>query len=308
MARPLALPTRRPGRPRRRRSDTKAAIGFLGPNLLITLAFLIFPLAASVFFSFYDWDGINVAKPVGLHNYSVLIGSSEFRRAIINTGLYVVLSVPTTVVLALAAAQFLVKLSYFKGIYRLALFIPYAMSGVVVALVWRWFFNGDYGVLNYLLHLIGIQGPDWLNNPSTMMLSVVIIAVWQQVGFNVVLFIVGLQEVPPELVMAAKVDGATGWQVFRHVTFPMLSPITFFILLNAMFTSFQVFDTVYVLSSGQPNGPIRMAIQFIYDEAFTSFRLGSASAAAVIYIVLIAILTGAMWSTRRFWVLGEEGS
>jgi multiple sugar transport system permease protein len=294
-------------RPRRRsRNDSLAAFGFLAPNLGVTLVFLIFPLAASVFISFYSWDGVSQANPTGLENYSDLLNDAEFRRALLNTAIFVVASVPATVVLALAAAQFLVRLAYFKTIFRLALFIPYAMSGVVVALVWRWFFNGNYGVLNYALSLVGISGPDWLNDPSTMMLSVVIIAVWQQVGFNVVLFIVGLQEVPAELVMAARVDGANGWQVFRHVTLPMLSPITFFILLNSVFTAFQVFDTVYVLSSGEPNRPIRMAVQFIYDEAFTSFKLGGASAAAVIYIVIIGIFTGVLWFTRRFWVLGED--
>jgi ABC-type sugar transport system permease subunit len=272
----------------------------------LIIVFLFAPLLASVAISFLNWDGISPPTDAGMSNYRELLHDTFFFHSMALTGLFVAATVPLTMVLALALALLLENVVYAKPWFRVALFVPYAMSSVIVALIWRWFFDGAYGFLNYLLHFVGIQGPDWLNNPHFALPAVISVFIWQQVGFNVVLFIVALNEVPSEIKAAARVDGGGPWVEFRYVTLPMISPITFFILLNTAFLAFQSFDLAYVMTDGGPGTSTTFMMQFIYQSAFQSFRLGYAAAAAVVYILAIGAVTAAIWAMRRHFVFAEE--
>jgi multiple sugar transport system permease protein len=301
---PILVTTRRWSAMDRRNART--ALLFLAPNLILVAVFLFIPVVANLGISFTDWDVVSEANPVGFANYTELLASPEFRQALVTTGVFTLITVSLTLVLSLALALLLDSIVYSAGAYRMALFIPYAMSGVVVGLMWRWFYNPEYGLLNYLLSFIGIQGPAWLNDPALALPSVAAVFIWQQVGFNMVLFLVVLREVPTELRWAARVDGAGWWRELFHVTLPLISPTTFFVVLNLSFIAFQTFDLAYVMTKGGPGRATTLVMQFIYDQAFGSFRLGYAAAAAFVYVAIIGLITMLAWATRRLWVLGED--
>jgi multiple sugar transport system permease protein len=288
------------------RRHARAAAAFLAPNLVLVTVFLFIPVVANLVISFTDWDVISPAKAVGTSNYTELFTSEPFRQALLTTAGFVVLTVPVTLALSLALAILLDSLAFGANAFRVAIFMPYAMSGVLVGLMWRWFYNPEYGLLNYLLSFVGIQGPEWLNNPALALPSVAAVFVWQQVGFNVVLFMVALREIPLELRWAARVDGAGWWRELVSVVLPLISPITFFALLNLAFTAFQTFDLAYVMTKGGPGRATTLVMQFIYDQAFGSFRIGFAAAAAFVYVAIIGLITWLAWGTRRLWVLGED--
>lgn len=288
------------------RREFGTALAFLSPNLILVGIFLFVPLAASLVISLLNWDVISTPEFAGLGNYQELAADGEFWSSIARTGLFIVIAIPVTLVASLALAVLIDNLALKPIIWRTVLFVPFAMSSVVVGLTWRWFYNPQYGLLNYLLSIVGIQGPEWLNDPNLALPSIVVVFVWQQVGFNMLLFLVALREVPEELRWAARVDGASGWGEFRHVVLPLISPITFFALLNIAINAFQIFDLAFVMTRGGPGQATTFVLQFIYDAAFGSFRVGYASAAAFVYVLLIGILTWIAWTLRRRWVLGED--
>ena len=288
------------------RRHARTALLFLAPNLILVTVFLFIPVVANLGISFTDWDVVSPAEGVGLANYSELLTSNAFRQSLVTTAGFVLLTVPLTVALSLALALLLDSIVYSAAAFRVAIFIPYAMSGVIVGLMWRWFFNPEYGLLNYLLSLVGIQGPAWLNDPALALPSVAVAFIWGQVGFSVVLFLVVLREVPTELRWAARVDGAGWWRELFHVVLPLISPTTFFVLLNLCFVAFQTFDLAYVMTKGGPGRATTLVMQFIYDQAFGSFRIGYAAAAAFVYVAIIGAITLIAWWTRRLWVLGED--
>lgn len=290
----------------RERRALGTATVFLAPNVILVAVFLMLPILASLVIAFLDWDAVSSPESAGLANFTELAGDRAFRDALLTTGLFVLLTVPLTVALSLAVAVLLDSVAYGRSVLRILLFLPYAMSSVLVGLMWRWFYNPQYGLLNYLLSLVGITGPAWLNEPGLALPSVAAIFVWQQLGFNVVLFMVALREVPVELRWAVRVDLGGWWSELRHAVLPMISPVTFFVVLNVSFAAFQTFDLAYVTTRGGPAGSTTLVLQFIYENAFGSFRMGYASAAAFAYVLLIGLATWLIWASRRRWVLGES--
>lgn len=293
-----------PGRTRPvRQRDTRAAIVFLSPNLVLVVGLTFVPTVASIVLAFTQWDVITPPELIGWENFRELAGDPSFRRAMLNTLVYTVISVPITIGFGLVLALALQRTAYLRRLYRLGFFAPVVLSSVLVGLTWRWFFDPYYGLANYLLDLVGLTGPNWLADPTLALPSIIFMATWQNIGLYLVFFLVALEEVPQELRWAARVDGCGPWQEFRHVTFPMISPMTFFAFLIAAINAFQVFDLVYV-TAGNAEATLVM-IQFIYDEAFLSFRMGYAAAASILYLIIIATLTLVFWSVRRRWVVGE---
>ena len=273
---------------------------FLGPSLLGFLVFIAFPILYSLVISFTDWNLLNPMKFIGIDNYASLLRDKNFWAALRNTGTFIIGYLPSVMILGLAIAILLnskIKLkTFFRGIY----FLPVVTSWVAVSLVWKWLLNGQYGLLNYFLSLIGIHGPSWLTDPRTAMFAIIITSVWKDIGFIMVLYLGGLQAISPSLYEAADIDGASQWRQFWHVTLPGLRPTTFFVLMISLINSFQVFDQVNIMTGGGPGNATTVMVQNIYNSAFNFFEMGRASAMSwLLFLIIFAVSLVQMFGERR---------
>ncbi|MBQ6484793.1 MAG: sugar ABC transporter permease [Carnobacterium sp.] len=273
---------------------------FLGPSLLGFLVFIAFPILYSLVISFTDWNLLNPMKFIGIDNYASLLRDKNFWAALRNTGTFIIGYLPSVMILGLAIAILLnskIKLkTFFRGIY----FLPVVTSWVAVSLVWKWLLNGQYGLLNYFLSLIGIHGPSWLTDPRTAMFAIIITSVWKDIGFIMVLYLGGLQAISPSLYEAAEIDGASQWRQFWHVTLPGLRPTTFFVLMISLINSFQVFDQVNIMTGGGPGNATTVMVQNIYNSAFNFFEMGRASAMSwLLFLIIFAVSLVQMFGERR---------
>jgi multiple sugar transport system permease protein len=274
------------------------------PNLVLLLVFTIAPAIASLGIGFTRWDVINPAHFLGFDNYTRLFHDPAFASSIITTSIFAAVSIPCTLVVSLTLAVLIDRFAYAKRLFRMGFFIPVVLSSVLVGLIWKRFFDTDTGLANYLLHLIGINGPDWFGDSRWALPALIFITMWQSAGLYMLFFLVALSEVPDDILAAACIDGANTWQELMHVTLPIISPMTFFVLLNSFIGAFQVFDLVYVTTGGTQGTTVVM--KYIYDKAFSSFQMGYASATAIVYLIMLSILTLVLWLTRTRWVLGER--
>src|SRR5690625_262776 len=288
-----------------RKNRTLWGYFFLAPQLIGLLAFSLIPLAFAFVLSFMEWDGFGTQSFVGIQNFIGQFQNDVFWKSLYNTALYTVLYIPIGVSISLLLALALNKIKG-KNIYRIFYFMPVVTSSVSVGVIWMWILNGDFGILNQILELIGINGPQWLTNTNLVMISIVILSIWWQVGFNMIIFLAGLQGISNSYYEAAEFDGATGFQKFRHITLPMLSPTTFFVAIMAVISSFQVFDQAFVMTSGGPAKASYTLVYHIYDLAFDRFRMGEASSVAIILFVIIMIFTLIQFKGSKRWVHYEE--
>ncbi len=271
------------------------------------MLFTFIPAAGGLALSTAEWDVFSEPEFAGLENYVDLIDDDDFWTALRNTVVYTVTTVPVSIVLSLVLAIVLNQKLPGTLIFRTIFFIPVIMSGVLVSHTWQWLFNADYGPANYFLWQIGIQGPRWLNDPRWWLAAVVIVTIWKNLGFNLIILLAALQDVPRTFYDAAKIDGAGGWAEFRHVTLPMIAAPMFFAVVISMINSFQVFDLVYLMTNG--GGPGRSSlvmVQYICENAFEYFEMGYASAIATVFFAIILFFTAAQWFSRRRWVYSEE--
>ena len=265
---------------------------FLLPNILGFLIFTLGPVLAALFISLTEWDAITAPRFVGVANYSRLLLQDEtFRKVLVNTVYYTGFSVPCGTVLALALALLLNQKLRGVLVYRTVYFLPVISSMVGVALVWQWLYNAEYGLINQFLFNLGITGPKWLASTRWAMPAVIIMSVWKGLGYNIVIFLAGLQDVPQFLYEAAELDGANGWQKLRNVTLPMLYPTTFFVIVMSIIGSFQAFDQVYVMTGGGPARATSVIVHYLYQSAFQYFEMGYASAMAYVLFVIIFVVT-----------------
>jgi len=278
---------------------------FLTPQLIGLLAFSLIPLAFAIGLSFMSWDGFGDRSFVGLGNFIRQFTNAVFWKSLWNTVLYTVLYIPVGVTLSLLLALALNKIKA-KEFYRIFFFMPVVTSSVSVGVIWMWLLNGDFGIINQFLEMFGINGPQWLTNTNLVMVSIVLLSVWWQLGFNMIIFLAGLQGISKSYYEAADIDGASGFQKFRHITLPMLSPTTFFVSIMAVITSFQVFDQAFVMTSGGPAKASYTLVYHIYDLAFDRFQMGEASSVAVILFIIILIFTLIQFRVSRRWVHYEE--
>ena len=277
---------------------------FLLPNLAGFLVFTALAVVASAAISLTDWDLLSAPKFVGLDNYVKLLTADPlFRKVLLNTFYFTFVSVPLTVVISLGLALALNQGIRGLALFRAAYFMPVITAMVVVALIWRWLYNPDFGVLNYLLNQLGIRRPpNWLADQRWAMPAVIIMAVWKQVGYNMVSFLAGLQAIPANLYEAASIDGAGRWERFRYVTLPMLTPTTFFVLVISLIGSLQVFDAVLVLTEGGPANTTRTIVFHIWEQAFRFLHMGYAAAIAWILFFIIFLITLVQWKLQGRWV------
>lgn len=275
-----------------RRGDVLAAFLFLSPTLILFSTFILFPVLFSFYLSFHQWNMFSAEMTyIGVGNYSQLILSPEFWNVFKNTLIYTIGTVPLNMALALAIAYLLNKKLVGKKLLRTAFFTPVIISWIAAAVIWRWLFEPNYGLVNHVLGWFGISSVNWLNDPNMAMIAIIIVGVWKTFGFNMVLFSAGLQSIPDHYYEAAEIDGAGKLSQFWNITIPLLSPTTFFIVIMSVIGSFQVFDVVYVLTSGGPLGSTKVMIFYIYEQAFQFFNMGYASALAYVLFAVIFIFT-----------------
>ena len=276
---------------------------FLFPNILGFLAFNIFPLLFAIGMSFTRWDLISEPTFVGLANYEKLFLEDEsFRIAVKNTLFFTAMSVPAGTVISLVLANVLNQKIRGTTFYRTAYFLPVVSSSIAVALVWAWVFNPDFGLVNELLSTFGLPRLKWLASSTWALPAVVIVSVWRGLGPSTVIFLAGLQGIPEELYDAAKIDGANARQLFRHITIPMLSPTTFFVIVVSIIGSFQVFDLVFMMTQGGPGRATLVLVYYIYQHAFRWFGMGYAASIAFVLFIVIFILTLIQLRLSGRWV------
>ncbi|MEK5645621.1 carbohydrate ABC transporter permease [Paenibacillus cellulositrophicus] len=271
--------------------DNAWAYLFIAPQILGLLVFVIGPVIFAFVISFMKWDIGSTPEWVGLTNYSKQVSDPIFWKVLKNTSVFALLNIPLTVIGALALALMLNQNLKGKTLLRAAYFIPVVTSSVAVALVWTWLYNPSYGLINSVLMSLGIEGPGWLSDMKWALPSIVIMTVWQGVGYNMILFLAGLQGVPSQLHEAAKMDGAGSWQRFWRITIPMISPTTFFVVIMLLIGSMQVFSEPYMMTRGGPADATNVLVLHIYNTAFQFFRMGEASAISFILFVIILIVT-----------------
>ena len=278
---------------RPRSVSLSAAWLYLAPALGLYALFWLGPAAYSLYLSFFDWD---MASPhltlVGLDNYRRVLTDPVFLVSLRNTLLYVAGTVVVGTGVGLALALAIQRVPGVRALYRFVFFLPVVTSITVVSLVWLFFFNTQIGVVNQVLRLLGVTGPNWLNDPATALLALIVVGVWKGFGYNVVLFTAGLAAIDREVYEAAALDGATtGWTVFRHVTWPLLSPVTLFVVVMGVIGSFQVFASVQLMTRGGPANATNVLVYHIWEAAFRFFDVGYAAALATLMALLVGLVT-----------------
>ncbi len=276
---------------------------YLLPTIIGLMLFSAGAVAASFFISFTQWDVVSSPEWVWLDNYIALWQSDLFWEVFRNTLYFILLAVPLSVACSLALA--LVANTGLKGItlFRTAYFLPVVSSMIAVALVWSWIYNPEYGLLNYLLQLLfGVKGPAWLDSTTWALPAMVIVTVWKGLGYSMVIFLAGLQNIPQDLYHAATIDGAGVWKRFRHITLPMLSPTTFFVIVITLINSFQVFEQTYVLTRGGPANSTLTMSYYIYQNAFQYFQMGKAAAISYVLFAAIFVVTLVQFRIQKRWV------
>lgn len=276
----------------KRKGDGLSAFLFLSPTLIVFGAFILFPVIFSFYLSFHQWNMFSTDTDfIGLENYSRLFQDPEFWNVLKNTAIYTFGTIPLNMVFSLMIAYILNKKIAGKKLLRTLFFAPVIISPVAAAVVWRWLYDPNFGIFNYFIGLFGVNPINWLNEPTAAMAALIIMGVWKTFGYNMVLFSAGLSGIPDNYYEAALIDGAGWWAKFWHITIPMLAPTTFFILIMSIISSFQVFDIVYVLTSGGPLGSTKVLVFHIYEYAFKFFEMGYASAMSYSLFLILFILT-----------------
>lgn len=275
---------------------------FLAPSLTGLLMFTILPILASLGLTFTKWDLITPPQFTGFSNFILLIRDAKFLRALGHTMQFIIGYIPLVMVAALSAALLLDQKLIGRKFLRTAFFIPVVSAWVAVALLWMWIFNPKFGLLNYLLALIGITGPAWLYDPSWAMPAIILTSVWKDTGFFMIMFLSGLQNIPEIYYEAAKIDGAGSFGRFFRITLPLLTPTIFFSTIIALINSFQVFDQVWIMTQGGPAGSTSVVVEQIVRNAFDYSRMGYAATIswALFLLVFMATLVQ-MWLQKR-WV------
>ncbi|MEV4460108.1 sugar ABC transporter permease [Microbispora sp. NPDC049633] len=289
---------------RRRRSDrrfarhvraTAEAYALLAPSLIGFLLFLVAPIFGVAALSLFDWNLMGAPSFVGLDNYRELAADPDAWRSLVNTVYYVLLNIPAQTVLALLLALALNRRMRGGKVFRVAFVLPWMAMPVALGIVWSWIFDPRHGVVNQVLGMVGIDGPNWLTDPAWAMPVIASVNVWQYTGYTMLILLAGLQAIPHQLYEAAAIDGTTPAQRFFMITLPLLRPSLFFVLVTNTIGSFQVFDTVFVMTQGGPGGATDVLNFHIYQQGFQLFRAGFASALAMVLFGLILLVTAAQF-------------
>jgi sn-glycerol 3-phosphate transport system permease protein len=289
--------------PPRRYREYFTFLAFIAPNFILFAIFIFWPLVYSFYLSFMKWNMISPTKEfVNLENYIKMLNDPVLWQASRNTLYLAAGSVFIKLALALGLALLLNQRLAGRSVYRAIIFSPTFTTSVAVAMVWSWIFDPFYGLLRVPLNLVGLASPRWLSDILWTMPAIIIVAIWNGLGYDMVIFLAGLQGIPIDLYEAARVDGASGWQLFRNITLPLLSPTTFFLMVTSIIGAFKTFDIVAVMTAGGPMNSSNVYIHYLYQNAFKWFKVGFASAQAVIFFIVILVITLAQVKLSRRWV------
>jgi multiple sugar transport system permease protein len=291
---PIARPIRsysRWSRIRRNRQLLLYCYLALAPVLVLFLYVRVIPIVESVALSFYRWDMIRPLKPfIGLRNYEQLLTDENFILALENTLIYSVATVVVSTLLALPLAVFLARKGWVAAVYQTIYFLPVITPLVPMAIAWRWIYDYNYGLFNYVLSFFGIAAVPWLTSPDIALWAIIIMSIWKGLGYNLILFLVGIRNIPESYLEAASLDGASPWQRFWHVTLPLLKPILLYVMVTATINSFNVFTQVYVMTLGSQASPgqaLRVLVFDIWQNGFQYLKMGYGSAEAVALTFLV---------------------
>lgn len=279
---------------------------YLSPALSIIVVFQIYPIIKSLIMSFYTQYNYfkHIVFEYGFDNYINLFKDEKFILALKNTIVFVIGVVPISLILSLFIASILNSNIRFKSIFRNIYFLPFVTSTTAIAMAWRWIYHSQYGLLNYLLGLIGIDSISWLVDPKWSMLALIILSIWKTLGYNILIILTGLQNIDKQYYMAAKIDGAKPLKRFYKITLPLLSPTLFFVSITSLIGAFKVFGEVYILFEKMP-GPLNSCltmVYYIYDKLAVKYSYGMASAASVILFLIVLIITLIQFVISKKWV------
>jgi multiple sugar transport system permease protein len=280
---------------------------FLLPLLAGLMVFLLLPLLVSGYLSFTSYNVLEAPRWIGPQNYRELFGQDPmFHKALLNTLIFAAGLVPANMLLALVTSVLLNQVRRLAAFFRSVYFIPVITSEVVFSVVWLWIWNYDYGLVNYVLKMLGLTGPNWLGDSSWAMLAVIVTRLLKNLGMNVVIILAALQSIPGMYYEAAELDGAGWFKKFLHVTLPELGPVIFLTLMVTIIGAFKVFGSIYVLTGGGPAGATNVLVMYLYQLGFKTFEYGKASAVGMVIFALILALTLVQWLLRKKLVYQEE--
>jgi multiple sugar transport system permease protein len=288
--------------PRKRRDEGRAGIGLAAPFLILYVLFLIGPTLYGVIMSFFNssLEHAGLGGFTGADNYTQALTSSDFWQSMWHTVLFTLMTTPPLVAVALVLAIFTDRLRRGRWFFRLLFFAPYVVPSAAVALIWTWLYTPQIGLWDSWLSAVGIANPpNWLADPDWAMASVALATVWWTLGFNFVLYLAGLQEIPRNLYEAAEVDGASRWHQMRRITIPLLSRTTALVLVLQIIASLKIFDQIFLMTAGGPNYATRPLLEYVYDIGFTDFRTGYAAAASMLYFLVILAVSLVWFLVRR---------
>jgi multiple sugar transport system permease protein len=277
---------------------------FIAPTAIGLFLLNIYPAIQTIILSFQRSTGFGNTVFVGLDNYQKLIADKEVWQSLLNTTIYAVISVPTIVVLSLLAAVLMNQKIRGLSIYRTLYFLPVVAAPSAVAMIWRWLFNSDYGLINFILEKFGITGIQWISNPNIAISTIIIVGIWSAVGYNMILLLSGLQEIPKDYYESAKIDGAGSIKQFFNITLPLVTPTLFFVVVTTIINAFQVFDVIFMMI--EPSSEAMLHTQSLaylfYKHSFILNDKGFGSAIVVLLLIIILVLTAIQMKLQKKWV------
>lgn len=289
-----------------RREETISGYLFILPNLIGFLVFTVFPILFAFYIAFTNWDLSRQPVFTGLENYAELMADELFWKSLGNTFYYTLGAVPIGILLAFILALLLNRKIRGSTLFRTIYFLPQVTLVVASAIVWNWIYQPDFGLLNYLLSLVGIEGPRWIYSTTWAMPSVIIYCNWMGIAPSALILLAGLQGIPEELYEAAEIDGASSWQSLLNITVPLITPALFFVVVTSLIGAMQTFAQFFVLTRGGPAFATTPMVMYIYQLAFSFFRMGYASAVAMVLFAILLVITLIQWKVANRWVYGFE--
>jgi len=288
----------------KKRSDYFWAYCMIAPTMIGLTIFYLWPIIQTIYFSFTEWGAFGQYEWTGLDNYRRMLEDSNLLQSFKNTGIYIVFTVPIGIFLSILIAVLLNQKIKGKSVYRTLYFLPVITMPAAIAMVWRWLYNSDYGLLNYLLSIFGIKGPQWVSDPKIALYSIIVVAIWSGLGYNMVIFLSGLQGIPKSYYEAAEIDGAGPVKVFFKITLPLLSPVIFFVTIMSFIGAFQVFDLIFMMigKSSTALENTQSIVYLFYQHAFVLNDKGYAAAIAVLLLIIILIITAIQMVLQKKWV------
>ena len=275
---------------------------FLTPSLIGLLFFVVIPIIASLGLTLFQWNLLNDPIFIGVQNFKELYSDKNFWSAFNHTLYFIIGYIPLVMVCSIGVALILNQKLVGRKLLRTAFYVPVVSAWVAVALLWTWIFNPKYGLINFLLGIIGITGPAWLYDPQWAMIAIILTSVWKDTGFFMLMFLSGLQNIPSSYYEAAEIDGANGAKKFWFITLPLLTPTTFFAITMALINSFQVFDQISIMTDGGPAGATTVVVQQIVKNAFEYSRMGYASTISWVLFFFVFIATLIQMQVQKRWV------